>query len=70
MPSIRGTSRFKCLNLTLYLLQVDPAIYAADVKDLRGLAWLLARHKLSLESRDLNHMEGQRKRHRTEVSTN
>ena len=50
------------------LLQVNPSIYETELKELRGLAWLLARHKTSLDSRDLNYLERQRKRHKTEVS--
>jgi len=44
-------------------LQVDPSVFDANPKDLRGLAWLLARHKLSLNHRhDGSILDGQRKR--------
>ena len=44
------------------LLQVDPSVFD-DPKELRGLAWLLARHKLSFDHRhDGSIQDGQRKR--------
>lgn len=48
--------------------QVDPAIYDTPLKDLIGLAWLLARHKLSLDRHlEFNHLERQKKRKKNQV---
>ena len=47
--------------------QVDPVIYTTPLKELHGLAWLLARHKISLDRREFNHLERQKKRQKNQV---
>ena len=48
-------------------MQVNPEVYNNETKSLKGLAWLLAQHKLRYDRRlGGRYLEGQRKRQKTD----
>ena len=59
---------FSLRQTAICVAQVDPSIFAADdIKALRGLAWLLVKHKASFDAAEINGGEILKKRRRTQV---